>query len=90
MQINKKTLPSINFVTSDISLVAYFNLQGVNHCSLIIGTDGDVEFQYSDDVRKFVSDYFSNRALVNPLFFKTELDKNKRLVFGFLRSRGIR
>lgn len=88
--ITEKNTRKNHFATTDIALVAYLNLQGVNHCSLNIGSDGDVEFHYSENVKKYLDEYFTNRARVSPLIFKVELDKNKRVVFGFLRSRGVR
>lgn len=74
------------FSTSDIGLSSYLGLKGAILSSLDIDKYGNVVFIYKEDISLLVNEYYSGKANIEPLSYKSELDKNKKLVFGYMRS----
>lgn len=78
--------PQNIFSTTDIGLCAFIELSGHPYTSLSVDDQGKVEFTFSTDVSRLIEDYYSSNTKVDPLRYKSELDKTKKLIFGYLRS----
>jgi len=77
------------YTLSDLGEVAFIKLQGVSHHKIII--DGrEVLFVYDEDLSKHLELYWRDEAKVSPREYKLLLDSLKRLVFSYLRSKGLK
>ncbi len=80
---------SIPHTISDLGEISFLKLKGISHSKLILNGN-EVLFFYDQDLNDILADYWSDQAKVPPRLFKTTIDSYKRLVFSFLRSKGVR
>lgn len=89
IQTSQHSIPKATL--SDLGEVAYLKIaKGISHSELLLHGNHEVLFAYDGDLTDELADYWSDQATVPPRLFKTTLDSYKRLIFSFLRSRGVR
>lgn len=79
-----------NFSTTDIGLYSFLRMSGYEHTALDVNQNGQVKFVFEQNgIGDFVIEYLMGKTRVDPLRYKVELDHAKKLVFAFLRTRGV-